>query len=263
MAAIGARATGGPRVFAFASNPPALGGEIDIPPTVRSPANKVDVTIAEVLGGDAQDGLRLGRFAVFEIQTADFHGSPLHAIGHLRRLGPPTKRDGYHAAIAANGPLLGDRVEGPNRANIFKRTIYQIILKIQMAQGTVRGICAVIPEPVWRSWAVHLGGPELVPDQLSPGGVAGLRAQARGEDDAAWSSPRLVDSSCSGSTARPLRRRRSRWRSWRASRRIPTRSSLPFGPRQRLRSSRRAMAKFAEAFERRLSSRWPRSRGLL
>lgn len=161
--------TGGSRLFAFSSNPPALGGEIDIPATPRSPANKVDVTIAEVLGTDPHGGPKLGRVAVFEIQTADFHGSPLHAIKNLRELGPPTKLADYHSDIAASGHRLGQRVEGPNRANIFKRTIYQIILKIQMAKDPrCVGFCVVLPEPVWRSWAVHLGGPALVPDHSNP-----------------------------------------------------------------------------------------------
>lgn len=156
---------GAPRVFAFSSNPPTLGGEVDIPETDRSPGNKVDVSIFEVLGTEA-GGPHIGRSAIFEIQTADFHGSPLHAIRHLRRLGPPGGAAHYHAAIAANAVALGERVEGPNKANIFKRTIYQMILKIQMAKDEgCAGFAVVLPEPVWRSWERHLGQPVLVPDE--------------------------------------------------------------------------------------------------
>jgi len=111
------------RIFAFASNPPTLGGEIDLPETNQSPGSKADVSIFEVLGGESDGSPRLGRFVIFEIQTADFHGSPLHAIKNLRKLGPPTIRTAYHEAIADNPGMLSDGVEGPNKANIFKRTI--------------------------------------------------------------------------------------------------------------------------------------------
>lgn len=176
--------TGSPRVFAFSSNPPTLGGEVDIPETDRSPGNKVDVSIFEVLGTEA-DGPRVGRSAIFEIQTADFHGSPLHAIAHLRRLGPPGATDGgYHADISANAADLGERVEGPNKANIFKRTIYQMILKIQMAKDEgCAGFAVVLPEPVWRSWERHLGQPALIADDENPG-VLHLRAPQADDGDA-------------------------------------------------------------------------------
>lgn len=153
------------RIFAFASNPPTLGGEIDIPETNRSPGNKVDVSIFEITGIDDGGQPQLGQFAIFEIQTADFHGSPLHAIRELRQLGPPNRPESYHREIAANPLLLGTRLEGPNKANIFKRTIYQMILKIQMAKDPrCKGFCVVLPEPVWQSWARHLGDPELAAD---------------------------------------------------------------------------------------------------
>lgn len=153
------------RVFAFASNPPTLGGEIDIPESPGSPGNKVDVTIFEIVGIQEDGDLALGQFAIFEIQTADFHGSPLHAVAELRALGPPAAEADYHEAIAANPELLGRRVEGPNKANIFKRTIYQMILKIQMAKDPrCAGFCVVLPEPVWRSWGRHLGNPQLTGD---------------------------------------------------------------------------------------------------
>lgn len=170
-----------PRVFAFSSNPPVLGGEVDIPETARSPGNKVDVSIFEVLGTEKEEP-RLGRSAIFEIQTADFHGSPLHAVRQLRQLGPPGGRIGYHRNIAANAVALGDRVQGPNKANVFKRTIYQMILKIQMAKDeTCAGFAVVIPEPVWRSWERHLGQPGLVQDARDPD-VLQLRMPA-GEDE--------------------------------------------------------------------------------
>lgn len=164
------------RVFAFASNPPTLGGEIDIPETPRSPGNKVDVSIFEILGVGAVGEPRLGQFAIFEIQTADFHGSPLHAVSGLRSLGPPACDVDYHGLIAANPLLLGTKLEGPNKANIFKRTIYQMILKIQMAKDPrCAGFCVVLPEPVWQSWARHLGDPTLTEDAGAQG-ILRLRA---------------------------------------------------------------------------------------
>jgi hypothetical protein len=151
-------------------NEPTLGGEIDIPETPRSPGNKVDVSIFEILGIETNGKPRLGRFSIFEIQTADFHGSPLHAIRELRRLGPPERIVDYHRHIAANPLKLGDRLEGPNKANIFKRTIYQMILKIQMAKDPrCAGFCVVLPEPVWQSWARHLGNPALTDDPSAEG----------------------------------------------------------------------------------------------
>jgi hypothetical protein len=172
------------RVFAFASNPPTLGGEIDIPETPRSPGNKVDVSIFEIVGVDDDGQPDVGRFSIFEIQTADFHGSPLHAIAELRRLGPPARDTAYHELIAANPELLGKRLEGPNKANIFKRTIYQMILKIQMAKDPrCAGFCVVLPEPVWQSWARHLGDPELV-DDPDADGILRLRVPtAESHDD--------------------------------------------------------------------------------
>jgi hypothetical protein len=168
-------AEGQPRIFAFASNPPNLGGEIDIPETSRSPGNKVDVSIFEILGITDDGKLRLGQFSIFEIQTADFHGSPLHAVKELRRLGPPTRNVDYHRQIAANPQALGTKLEGPNKANIFKRTIYQMILKIQMAKDPrCAGFCVVLPEPVWQSWARHLGDPPL--EEATPPGILRLRA---------------------------------------------------------------------------------------
>lgn len=180
-----------PRVFAFSSNPHALGGEIEIPETNRSPGSKVDVSIFEVLG-TRDDSPMLGRAGLFEIQAGDFHGSPLHAIRQLRRLGPPSSAAPYHDNIIANAAALGDGVQGPNKANIFKRTIYQMILKIQMAKDErCAGFAAVLPEPVWRSWSCHLGAPELIPDEHDPD-VWHLRAPGAGyagtlvEAEPAW-----------------------------------------------------------------------------
>ncbi|TVS16888.1 MAG: hypothetical protein EA424_13490, partial [Planctomycetaceae bacterium] len=58
--------------------------------------------------------------------------------------------------------ICGTGVEGPNKANIFKRTIYQMIFKIELARAPqCSGFAIVLPVPVWDSWLRHLGQPRL------------------------------------------------------------------------------------------------------
>jgi hypothetical protein len=59
-----------------------LGGEIDLPGSRRSPKFKLDTTIVE-LSQDQQGQLQLGRYAVIEVQTMDFHGTYRHATTSL------------------------------------------------------------------------------------------------------------------------------------------------------------------------------------
>lgn len=242
------------RVFAFSSNPPALGGEVDIPETDRSPGNKVDVSISEVLGSET-GGLRLGCSAMFEIQTADFHGSPLHAIGQLRELGPARNGAGYHRRIATNAVALGDRVQVPNKANIFKRTIYQMIVKIQLAKDEgCTGFAVVLPEPVWRSWERHLGQPHLLPDERDPD-VLQLRAPADGDRDPvieaepAWILVFKVDRE-SRASPKPLK----------IVERIATNSAAlihyTFDAAPEAAIEEGAMATFTQTFRKRLMSHW-------
>jgi hypothetical protein len=68
----------------------------------------------------------------------------------------------FHANLEQKVELCGTGVEGPNKANVFKRTIYQMILKIQMTQHEqCAGYTLVIPISVWDSWLRHLGRPHL------------------------------------------------------------------------------------------------------
>jgi len=54
-------------------------------------------------------------------------------------------------------------VEGPNIANVFKRTFYQMMFKFQIgAHGKSAGCVFAIPRSVWDSWQRHLGKPDLV-----------------------------------------------------------------------------------------------------
>jgi hypothetical protein len=105
-----------------------------------------------------------GKHLFYEIQTADFHGSPLHAAQALRdacAAGEPSLN--YHATLVGQVEICGTGVEGPNKANIFKRTIYQMIFKIELARhADSAGFAIVLPVPVWESWLRHLGQPTLV-----------------------------------------------------------------------------------------------------
>ncbi|MCK6530603.1 hypothetical protein L6R50_24585 [Myxococcota bacterium] len=152
---------------AFVFSGDKLGGEVDLPETNASPGSKVDVSVVQVADIDPVTGepRRFGKHMFFEIQTADFHGSPLHAVRLLREALPRKPRKDYHADLSRQVEIAGRGVEGPNKANIFKRTIYQMILKIQLCRHELAsGFVLVLPVPVWESWLRHLGRPELVVD---------------------------------------------------------------------------------------------------
>jgi hypothetical protein len=98
---------------------------------------------------------------VVELQTADTHGSYNYAVAALRNaldLHPAQ----FHAQFAANPEWARRAVEGPNVANVFKRTIYQVAFKFQVtSQDTSVGSALALPQPVWDSWHSFLGAPEL------------------------------------------------------------------------------------------------------
>lgn len=152
----------GSRVFLFSTQ--KLGGEIDLPETEASPGAAVDISVFEVLESE-EDGkpLTFGKHLFYEIQTADFHGSPLHAAALLRDLCAKGAASlDYHQALKSRIEICGTGVEGPNKANIFKRTIYQMIFKIELARDPqCAGFAIVLPVPVWQSWLRHLGQPQL------------------------------------------------------------------------------------------------------
>lgn len=159
-----ALATKRARVFAFSGS--KVGGEVDMPETEVSPGGKVDVSVIEVLGLHplSMEPTDFGQHMLYEIQTADFHGSPLHAVRKLRELCPRHPAPDYHARLEKSKEVAGHEVEGPNKANIFKRTVYQLIIKIQLTQHTkCAGFVMVLPLPVWESWFRHLGRPEMKP----------------------------------------------------------------------------------------------------
>ncbi|WP_197453409.1 PDDEXK family nuclease [Caulifigura coniformis] len=152
----------GKRVFLFTGT--KLGGEVDFRETDASPGAAVDMSVIEVTGLDESgQPLTFGNHLLFEIQTSDFHGSPLHAAGALRAVCPRGEaREGYHDELRKRPEIAGTGVEGPNKANIFKRTIYQMIFKIELARDSeCAGFAIILPVPVWQSWLRHLGCPDL------------------------------------------------------------------------------------------------------
>lgn len=157
-----------------------LGGEISISRTDRSPELSLDCTLVE-LRSDG-DGIELSRYGVLEIQTMDFHGSYRHAVQNLldaQRL----HDERFHEAIAASPHWLGERIEGPNIANVFKRSFYQSMLKFQLgSHPQCAGSVLALPRSVWDSWQRHLGQPELA--ETSEGGHE-LRDPSAGD----WQAP--------------------------------------------------------------------------
>lgn len=136
-----------------------LGGELSIPGTPKSPEFSFDVTIVEIVTTD--EGPAVGRFGILEIQTMDFHGSYRVAVRNLTenlRMFPET----FAEVLRANPRLLGEDVEGPNIANVFKRTFYQMMFKFQLGlHDKCVGCVLAIPMSVWKSWQPHLGGADL------------------------------------------------------------------------------------------------------
>ncbi len=150
-----------------------MSGELSIPPTDRSPEFAFDVTIVELtLTGETS---HIGRFGILEIQTMDFHGSYRAAVSNLRdglRLHPTT----FATTVKDNPQWLCEDIEGPNIANVFKRTFYQMMFKFQLGgHKRCAGCVLALPEAVWDSWQRHLGAPVLTPEKdgtfslLAPG----------------------------------------------------------------------------------------------
>ena len=105
----------------------------------------------------------MSRYGILEIQTMDYHGTYKHAVSNLRdglRLHQETFVDALRNNLER---WSGDKVEGPNIANVFKRTFYQMLLKFRLAGdgAAAAGTVLAIPESVWDSWQPFLGAPEL------------------------------------------------------------------------------------------------------
>lgn len=160
-----------------------LGGELSIPQTDRSPELSFDVTIIELVGTDGAP--RIGRVGILEIQTMDFHGSYRTAVRNLTE-GLRLHGGNFGETLADNQRWLSEGVEGPNIANVFKRTFYQMMFKFQLGlHDRCVGCVLATPQAVWDSWQKHLGRPELVP--TGPGtSVLGLPDSHTPDSAPAW-----------------------------------------------------------------------------
>lgn len=157
-----------------------LGGEISVLGTSQSPELSFDVTLVEV--GIASDGrFKVLRYGILEIQTMDYHGTYKHAVNNLRdglRLHPGTFADSLRRNLER---WSGEGVEGPNIANVFKRTFYQTLIKFKLAGdgAAAAGTVLALPRSVWDSWQPFLGAPVLADESngikrlLSTKGSAG------------------------------------------------------------------------------------------
>ena len=127
-----------------------LGGELSIPKTPRSPEFSFDVTIVELI---QQDGIpHIGQFGILEIQTMDFHGSYRKAVRNLRE-GLRMHGERFGPTLQDYQRWLAEGVEGPNIANVFKRTFYQMMFKFQLGQHErCAGCVLAIPQSGWDSW---------------------------------------------------------------------------------------------------------------
>lgn len=136
-----------------------LGGEISILGTDRSPEMAFDITIVEIL--HAAGRYSLGRYGILEVQTMDFHGSYKKAVSNLRDALRLHKRK-FPDALRTDQAWAAEDIEGPNIANVFKRTFYQMMLKFELGgKGAAAGTVLAIPQAVWDSWQSFLGKPEL------------------------------------------------------------------------------------------------------
>ncbi|RFU41817.1 hypothetical protein DZF91_09800 [Actinomadura logoneensis] len=137
-----------------------FGGEIALAATERSPEFSFDVTIAEIVPTET-GAPTLRRYGVLEIQTMDFHGSYASAVRDLSdalRL----HRGGFAQAVSEHPEWPGNKIEGPNIANVFKRTFYQMMFKFQIGMHANSAGCVfAVPAAVWDSWQKFLGKPDL------------------------------------------------------------------------------------------------------
>lgn len=138
-----------------------LGGEISIIGTNRSPEIAFDVTLVEIKV-NPEGGFLVARYGILEIQTMDFHGTYKNAVTNLRD-GLRLHRAGFAKTLQENLHWASESVEGPNIANVFKRTFYQVMLKFKLSgEGpAAAGTLLALPRSVWDSWQPFLGAPEL------------------------------------------------------------------------------------------------------
>jgi hypothetical protein len=138
-----------------------IGGEISLRATDKSPQMSFDVTFVELLSHGGR--IALGRFGILEIQTMDFHGSYKHAVGKLE-MAVHLFPDSFSEEIQKHPEWAGEGIEGPNIANVVKRTFWQMFFKFSFgATDKCAGTTLAIPVSVWDSWQAFLAKPSLLP----------------------------------------------------------------------------------------------------
>ena len=139
-----------------------VGGEISLSGTSSSPQMAFDVTFVEVVNKDGM--LALADFAIVEVQTMDFHGSYKHAVTKLRNALDLHAND-FPVELQKHPEWASEQIEGPNIANVAKRTLYQMMFKFNFGLNpSCAGTALVIPESVWDSWQPFLASPSLGQD---------------------------------------------------------------------------------------------------
>jgi hypothetical protein len=137
-----------------------LGGEISLAKTKISPELSFDVTIVQILLSKSGH-FAIGRYGILEVQTMDFHGSYKGAVEALTNA-LDLHQQQFPQTLSANLNWASRGVEGPNIANVFKPTFYQMLIKFQLSStGAAAGTVLALPRSVWDSWQPFLGGPAI------------------------------------------------------------------------------------------------------
>jgi DNA modification methylase len=150
-----------------------LGGEISLGKTSKSPEMAFDVMLVEILALPAGE-FTVGRYGILELQTMDFHGSYRSAVSALTNA-LDLHGAAFPSVLQSNPDWAGRGVEGPNIANVFKRTFYQMLIKFQLAAGgAAAGTVLALPRSVWDSWQPFLAAPTVVATDLGYSVIEGV-----------------------------------------------------------------------------------------
>ena len=99
--------TGGGAIFVYLQD--KLGGEVSLSKSAKSPEMSFDITLIELAFVEGIPSV--GRYAILEAQTMDFHGSYSHAVKDLEdalRLHPID----FHSMVKNNSQWLSNQIEG-------------------------------------------------------------------------------------------------------------------------------------------------------
>lgn len=153
-------ATGERRVLVYFDE--KVGGEIKISASDDTPSLSFDVTLVELLDGGAGAAPAFGRYAVLELQTMDYHGTYAHAVNLLVHARDKAFRNDFPEQFARRPDWLAEGISTPNIANVFKRTIHQMLFKFPLGTDEAcAGTALAVPLAVWDSWQRFLARPAL------------------------------------------------------------------------------------------------------